>query len=152
MKIRRVIFVCTGNTCRSPMAESLYSSMEFGNEIEVLSRGLVVLFQEPINPKAETVLKNHELELRGHITKQLKSSEADEETLILAMTENQKNVLIKEYKIENNCYTLKEFSGETGDVVDPYGGSLMDYEECFSELARLVRKAAYRIEKENNGF
>lgn len=148
--IRRIIFVCTGNTCRSPMAESLYASMEFGEGIEVTSRGLVVLFPEPLNPKAETVLKTHGLELNNHITKQFHSSEVDETTLVLTMTQSQKATLLKEYSIQPDCcYTLKEFAGETGDVVDPYGGSLIDYEECFSELARIVRKMAYRIEKEN---
>ena len=120
--IQQIIFVCTGNTCRSPMAESLYISMEFGKDIKASSRGLVVLFPEPLNPKAETVLKTHGLELNNHTAKQLKDNEINETTLVLTMTQNQKTT---------------------------YGGSLMDYEECFSELARLVRKMAYRIEKEN---
>ncbi len=148
--IQQIIFVCTGNTCRSPMAESLYISMEFGKDIKASSRGLVVLFPEPLNPKAETVLKTHGLELNNHTAKQLKDNEINETTLVLTMTQNQKTTLLKEYCVNReHCFTLKEFVGETGDVVDPYGGSLMDYEECFSELARLVRKMAYRIEKEN---
>ena len=44
--IQQIIFVCTGNTCRSPMAESLYISMEFGKDIKASSRGLVVLIQK----------------------------------------------------------------------------------------------------------
>lgn len=148
-RIDKIIFVCTGNTCRSPMAESLYYSMELGEKIEVISRGLVVLFPEPINPKAEIVLKNHGLELKEHITKQFQNSEVNEFTLILSMTEQQKQVLEKDYNITENCYTLKEFANEIGDVVDPYGGSLMDYEDCFNELSRLIRKTAYRVTAEN---
>ena len=95
-------------------------------------------------------MKTHGLELNNHTAKQLKDNEINETTLVLTMTQNQKTTLLKEYCVNReHCFTLKEFVGETGDVVDPYGGSLMDYEECFSELARLVRKMAYRIEKEN---
>jgi protein-tyrosine-phosphatase len=48
----------------------------------------------------------------------------------------------------NAVFTLKEYAGEGGDVKDPYGGSIMDYEDCFIEIARLVKKVATRIEKE----
>ena len=54
-KYNKLIFVCTGNTCRSPMAEAIYKNLDKETDIKVFSRGLVVLFGEPINPKAEIV-------------------------------------------------------------------------------------------------
>lgn len=149
-RYERLIFVCTENTTRSPMAEAIYNSMQIGNMIEVLSRGLVVLFPEPMNPKAEVVLNNHELQISEHIAKQFRSHEVDEHTLILTMTMNEKIKIEEEYFVNSNVYTLKEYAGESGDVSDPYGGTLLEYEECFGELLRLVKKAAYRIDKENN--
>lgn len=148
-KYERLIFVCTENTCRSPMAEMIYKSLQIGKKIEVLSRGLVVLFPEPINPKAEIVLSNHELLITDHIAKQFLSYEVDEHTLILTMSLNEKIKVEEEFFIKAGVYTLKEFAGETGDLSDPYGGSLIEYEECFGELLRLVKKAAYKIDKEN---
>ena len=53
----KLVFVCTGNTCRSPMAEVIYKNLDKESDVKVISRGLVVLFNEPINPKAEVVLK-----------------------------------------------------------------------------------------------
>ena len=149
-KYERLIFVCTENTCRSPMAEMIYKSLQIGKKIEVLSRGLVVLFPEPMNPKAEIVLSNHELLITAHIAKQFLSYEVDEHTLILTMSLNEKIKVEEEFFIKSGVYTLKEFAGETGDLSDPYGGSLIEYEECFGELLRLVKKAAYKIDKENN--
>jgi protein-tyrosine phosphatase len=132
------------------MAATIYKSLETNNDIKVISRGLVVLFPEPSNPKAETVLKSHNLELEGHISKQLKASDIDENTLILTMTEKQKLNIMEMFAYSDNVYTIKEFVGENGDVTDPYGGTLIDYEECYVELARLVKKTVYKLNEEEN--
>ncbi|NLK28312.1 MAG: low molecular weight protein arginine phosphatase [Clostridiales bacterium] len=146
---KTLIFTCTGNTCRSPMAEAIYKNLDKVSDRKVLSRGLVVLFNEPINPKAETVLNMHELELNNHIAKGLKSSDIDGQTLILTMTESQKKKVLQDFPEVEDVYTIKEFAGEIGDVVDPYGGTLVDYEECFTELARLVKKTFYKLNSDN---
>jgi protein-tyrosine-phosphatase len=147
-KYEKVIFVCTGNTCRSPMAEALLKNLIQEDEIEIQSRGLIVLFSEPINPKSEEVLKNHNIAINGHTTKQFKASEVTESTLILTMTYKQKLKLMLDYGIENNIYSIKEYVGEIGDVGDPYGGTVLDYEECFEELALLVKKTMYQLIRE----
>lgn len=144
-KYQKLIFVCTGNTCRSPMAEAIFKSLEKVSNIKVISRGLVVLFSEPINPKAEIVLNKHDLELSNHVAKGLKASDIDEQTLILTMTANQKKKIYEDYPTAKEVFMIKEFAGENGDVIDPYGGSLVEYEECYIELARLVKKTVYKL-------
>lgn len=145
----KLVFVCTGNTCRSPMAEVIYKNLDKESDVKVISRGLVVLFNEPINPKAEVVLKKHDLEISNHISKGLEAQDIDEKTLILTMTEAHKTRIIDEYPNAFNVYTIKEYAGENGDVVDPYGGTLVEYEECYVELARLVKKTVYKINEDN---
>lgn len=144
-KYKKLIFVCTGNTCRSPMAEAIYKRMDNDSDIEIYSRGLVVLFPEPLNPKAEIVLKKHDLELNYHVAKGLKTSDIDDNTLILTMTAAHKKKVTELFPEAKEVYTIKEYAGEMGDVIDPYGGSLVEYEDCYIELGRLVKKTIYKL-------
>ena len=147
-KYSRIIFVCRSNTSRSPMAEAIFKSMETNQDIEVMSRGSVVLFPEPVNPKVELVLKNNNLELLSTSTKQLEKKDIVEGTLILTMSEQLRLEVLSEFESFTDIYNLSEFVGETADVVDPYGGTLKEYEACFTDLVRLVKKTVYKINEE----
>lgn len=147
-RYNKILFVCTGNTCRSPMAETIFRSLQMENGIHSLSRGIVVLFPEPSNPKAETVVASHGLKLENHIATQLDRNDMDEATLTLTMTTAQKNKIMNDFGITNNIYTIKEFVDEEGEVVDPYGGDLVDYENCYTELFRLAKKVTVKLNEE----
>lgn len=148
VKYKKLVFVCMENTCRSPMAEAIYHSLVSESQLEVMSRGLVVLFSEPLNPKVAIVTKNHELSVEEHKTRALVIEDIQEDTLILTMTEQEKEKILEDYQITENVFTIKEFAGEIGDVIDPYGGSLIEYEACYVELARLVKKTVLKLDKE----
>lgn len=129
------------------MAEALYQSMKDDDRIPAISRGTVVLFPEPVNPKTDMVLANHNLSTDHREAIQLSDKDITKDTLILTMTQKQKQQVTDTYNNAVHVYTLKEFNGEIGDVMDPYGGTLMDYEECYNELSRLTRKTVYRLEE-----
>ena len=59
MKYKRVIFVSTDNTCLGPVAESVFNRIAKGREIQAISRGLIVLFPEPMNAKMVSVMDSH---------------------------------------------------------------------------------------------
>ena len=65
-KYDRLIFVSNSDTCRGPMAEAILKSKFLLSELEVESRGLVVLFPEPVNQKAEAILASHGLTMKDH--------------------------------------------------------------------------------------
>ena len=68
-KYDRLIFVSNSDTCRGPMAEAILKSKFLLSELEVESRGLVVLFPEPVNQKAEAILASHGLTMKDHTAK-----------------------------------------------------------------------------------
>ena len=144
-RYKKVIFICNDNTCRGPMAEVIFKGLSSEMGIEAVSRGLVVLFPEPSNPKAEMVLRNHELLLEGHTSKRIGKDDIEDSTLILTMTEKEKRTIQEEFEEALAVFTLKEFTDEEGDVIDPYGGDLMDYENCYIDLARLIKKTVVKL-------
>ena len=143
----KIIFVCTGNNSRSPMAETIYKSLAEDGGIPSISRGLIVLFPEPINEKSEAVLENHGLTCVTNASKELVQGDITEHSLLLTMTDKQKNQVCEKFGLTDNVLTIKEFNGEEGEVKDPYGGTLVDYEECFNELLRLIKKTIYKLDE-----
>ena len=143
----RIIFVCEGNHSKGPMAETIYKSLTENESIPAISRGLVVLFSEPVNEKAVSVLENHGLTCAVEFSKELTKEDITENALILTMTDKQKKQTLDKYEIENDIFSIKEFNGEEGEVKDPYGGTLVDYEECYNELLRLIKKTIYKLDE-----
>ena len=66
MPYKRVVFVDGDATARSVMAAAIMREEPIGTEVEVLARGLVVLFPEPVNQKIEAILANNNLTAKGH--------------------------------------------------------------------------------------
>lgn len=147
-RVKKVLFVCTANTCLSNMSAAVFEGVRGGREIQVASRGLVVLFPEPINQKTVAILKSHQLELLDEAARPLTREDLIPGTVILTMTRAEKQQ-VKELFPENpNVFTLREFTGQEGDITEPMGGSLADYGACYEHIDLLVKVAAEIIFKE----
>ncbi len=144
----KVIFVCSDNTCASNMAEAIFKSILGDVDINVCSRGMVVLFPEPVNPKAVAVLKARELIMESSESEGLTFSDLEGHPLILTMTETQRNRLLESYPGAADVFTLREFVGSSGDISLPVGGSLADYGAFYEHMDLLTKMAAEIIFKE----
>lgn len=145
----QVIFLCTTNTLLSPLAEGIYRKNSPDWMPKGISRGLVVLFEEPINPKCNVLLTQNGFDISGHNqSRQLVSEDLLEDTLILTMTLSEKVKLIEEFQYEKNVYTIGEFVGEDADMLDPGGSEDGKYKECFDELLLRVNKVIQKIEEQ----
>lgn len=144
-KYRRIVFVSNSDTCRGPMAAEMLRQKELVQEYVIDSGGMVVLFPEPVNPKAEAVMKSAKMTLGNHVAQSFSETEIDRDILVLAVEEEQKEKLITQYGDNGNIYTLCEFIGETCKVEDPYGGSLQTYGACLEKLSGLIDKLAGKL-------
>ena len=144
-RYRRIIFVSRTDTGRGPMAAELLRSHELEQEYVIDSRGMVVLFPEPSNQKAEAIMKSARMTLRNHTSQQFDGENIQEDTLVLTIGEEHKSKILDEYPEIRNVYTLNEFVGDDTEIPDPYGKPLTGYGECYEVLSRLVGKLAEKL-------
>lgn len=147
-KYDRLIFVSNSDTCRGPMAEAILKSKFLLSELEVESRGLVVLFPEPVNQKAEAILASHGLTMKDHTAKMLEQEDFDEGTLILVMEDALKQRIFQEHENVQNTWQLSEYIKEETDVTEPVGGSLADYGACYELLDCMISSLVVVLNEE----
>jgi len=139
---KTVLFVCSGNTCRSPLAAALTRKMmaDGGNSLwTVKSAGLAVFAAAPASAAAAAVAAEYGLTLSEHCSRRLTSEMLADADLVLVMTASHKvQVLQKSPQSAGKVHTLKEYAGRVGDVEDPFGGGLSAYRAMARELADLT--------------
>lgn len=138
----RILFVCESGTSRAPMAEGILKDFCLKRPVAIESRGLVVLFPEPINQKAEAVLISNGVALGAFMSTQLTEEDMTEDTLILTMEYIQRDRILEKYEnaIPENIYVLTELVGDELEILDPYGGSLQAYGLCYETMRKTIQK------------
>jgi protein-tyrosine phosphatase len=145
----RVLMVCTGNTCRSPLAEGILRALvpTDAPSITVASAGTAGFDGAPATRLARDVARSHGVDISAHRSSALMRRALEEADLVLAMTrEHEDDVLSLAPDARKQTFLLSEFaSGEREDVPDPVGGTLEDYEAVYAMLDGYLRKALPRI-------
>ncbi|UDI77819.1 low molecular weight protein arginine phosphatase [Staphylococcus taiwanensis] len=132
----KITFVCTGNTCRSPIAESIARQLLPNDDIN--SRGLFATNGQAITPESlEVILENN---LPEPTSAQQFNEEDLHSDLILTMTDNHKLQIQQQYGNHAHIYQLGEYVGIEGDIDDPFGGSIDTYRQTFNQLYYLIEK------------
>ena len=127
------------------MAAGLLKHQDLNQEYTIDSRGLVVLFPEPANQKAEAIMKSGQMSLEGHSSIAFSEEDLQEDTLVLTMEENQKWKVVSEYENIKNVYTLNEFAEDDTEIPNPYGQPLTAYGECYEIISMLIKKLTNKL-------
>jgi len=135
----RIVFVAESGTCRAPMAAGIFREYSLNHPVEVLVRGLVVLFPEPLNQKAEAV---NGINMEGFMSSQITAGDFGEDTLVLTMEAQQRQKLLEMFPEakEENVQVLTELVGDELEILDPYGGTLQSYGLCFETMNKSIKK------------
>jgi protein-tyrosine phosphatase len=147
--IMKLLFVCTGNTCRSPMAECIMKAKNTGWDIE--SAGISADDGHMASENAIRVMEEKGLDLTKFRSKMLTREAASEADLIITMTRSHADaILLSSADYADKVSTIYKFAhGEQKDVTDPYGGDFHVYKKCADELTRLIDEIALKLGKED---
>ncbi len=150
VKKRRVLFVCSGNTCRSVIAEYLLRDYlnkrrpQLKDKVEVVSAGVFAIDNMPASSLAIEVLKREGIDAALHRSRRLSPLLIKGSDLIIVMEEKHKDIVASLDKdIHLRLFHINYFLKEKIDIYDPLGGGLEAYEEVYS----LIKKAVENIGK-----
>ena len=160
----KIMFICTGNICRSAMAHWLFEKKLQDNKIEnikIYSCGIYAQNGDVSTYEAKRVMKEYEVDISKHRATNIRNSNIEQMDLVLCATQNHKIAVLDIFpKLEDRIYTMKEYVNYKReyhnpiDIKDPWGYDIDTYRSCAGEIdecLELLIQKINRIQKgENN--
>ena len=135
--MKNILFVCTGNTCRSPMAQGICTSIAFKKRLPIRadSAGLSVKRGEPAAQNAVIACREIGADISHHRAQDVRDLDLTTYDAVYTMSQRHKHALIS---LGANPYKIWVLATEDGGIPDPYGGDLETYRACRDEIKKAV--------------
>ena len=143
---KKIVFVCTANTCRSPMAAALFrhaldAQPEPLRSLEVTSAGISAFPGQQASSNSVQALKKVGIDLENHYSQPLSQELVDDALAFFCMTES--HLAMLNYQIDPpppNAFLMRQFMGPEADpeIPDPFGGNLFLYEACRDSMVEAI--------------
>jgi len=146
MEKKLVLFVCTGNTCRSPLAEALFNKYAAEKGIPYTAGSAGVCVKYPSEASENTVIAGKELgvDLSAHRSRQVDVEILSKAALIVCMNERHKTMLGERFGgIADKAALISD-----GGIADPYGMSLGVYRAMAADMDKAVKRLVEKLSRE----
>lgn len=159
----KIMFICTGNICRSAMAEWLLKQKVKDKKIEnieVYSCGIYAQDGDTPTWEAKRVMMDeYSIDMNEHRATNIVNSNIEKMDLILCATSRHKKDVLRIYpKLEGKVFTMKEYVGynreyhDKIDIKDPWGYDIETYRACVAEIDECLEMLLEKINNNKNNF
>ena len=149
-----VVFICTANVCRSPMAEKLFeealAKVDFRKKIRVFSAGISAMDGDQASDNSIQACEEVGLDLTDHRSAALTRATLENASVIFCMTESHRALLNMYFEVPENTaiFLMREFTeGASKELPDPYGQDIEVYRECRDRMKEALPSLLNWVEK-----
>lgn len=149
--MKKIMFICTGNICRSAMADALMKKLakDSNKDIEVYSCGIFAEDGDMPTFNAVEAIKEYDVDLKLHRATNIRNSRIEDMDIILCATVSHKNNVINMYpNLKDKIFTIKEYADYDKndlDIPDPWGYDIETYKFCASTISKCLNKIIDKI-------
>lgn len=150
----KIMFICTGNICRSAMAEGMMKKLAKDNnlDLDICSCGIYAEDGDYATYNAVEAAKYYDVNIEGHRATNIRRSKIKEMDIILCATESHKQSVLYMYpELKEKVFTMKEYAeldknGQDMDIKDPWGYDMNVYQNCAEEIEKCLIKIIGKIQ------
>ncbi|MDO5039605.1 low molecular weight protein arginine phosphatase [Clostridium sp.] len=145
----KVLFVCTANTCRSPMAEEIFNKLINSSDIVAQSAGITIVPGSFVTEKSAELIKEElNVDVKDKQAIQLNDSMIKNSDIILTMTNYGRDFIKENYpNYKDKVFSICEYAGVKGEVTDPYGSTISVYQKIYKELEGVMPLLIDKLKK-----